>query len=148
MRTGDLFPQTSAGRALASIAAIGGILCIALPVTVIGSNFSKEFELFQTSQRNLRDLKRKRAVMGVREKISCLTSLQVFLGNDEDVVNVEYDEGQFNLLGELILTYRQRQDLETAFKIFDTDSSGEYVIKMNYPVDIIHNITTSVITNK
>ena len=123
--SGDLFPQTSVGRGLASIAAIGGILCIALPVTVIGSNFSKEFEDYQVAQRTISELKRQRAVLGVRAKLAGLTSLHIFLGDNEDADgNVEYEEGQFNLLGELILTYLQRQDLETAFRIIDADGSG------------------------
>lgn len=41
---GDLYPTTDAGRALAIVLMYLGILIIALPVGVVGSSFSKEYE--------------------------------------------------------------------------------------------------------
>jgi uncharacterized membrane protein len=40
---GDFFPTTSAGRFLAGVLAYSGILAIAMPVTILGNNFTKEY---------------------------------------------------------------------------------------------------------
>ena len=41
---GDGYPMTSEGRTLAVFAMLGGILIIAMPITVIGDNFSKAYD--------------------------------------------------------------------------------------------------------
>jgi hypothetical protein len=43
---GDLYPTSTGGRALATTLAHIGILVLALPISVIGSNFSVEFEKY------------------------------------------------------------------------------------------------------
>ena len=55
---GDIYPVTSYGRGVACLAAVLGIIVIALPVTVLGSNFSAEYENYtrrQTEYRALRE---------------------------------------------------------------------------------------------
>ena len=47
---GDVAPRTAAGWILASLAQMMGILVIALPITVIGSNFSAIYSSIGTSQ--------------------------------------------------------------------------------------------------
>lgn len=61
-RTGDLFPLTREGRAVACFAAVVGIFVIALPVGVVGSNFTTEYEKYnsrvkEAKERALEELK-------------------------------------------------------------------------------------------
>jgi len=48
---GDMYPTTSKGMLVASVTMITGILILALPITVIGSNFAVEYAEFLRQQR-------------------------------------------------------------------------------------------------
>ena len=48
---GDVFPLTTAGQLVASITMMFGILILALPITVIGSNFATEYEEYLRRQK-------------------------------------------------------------------------------------------------
>ena len=43
---GDCYPVTPVGKMVTIVAMISGILTLALPITVIGSNFAKMVEVF------------------------------------------------------------------------------------------------------
>jgi voltage-gated potassium channel Kch len=116
---GDLTPVTVAGRIIASLAAVCGIFCIALPVTVIGSNFSKEFEAYQVRQKQYKIAKRKVKITIAREKLSQLQSLRVLQG---DTVATDNDFTRDDD-GEVQLTDQQKKDIQEAFNIFDVDGS-------------------------
>jgi len=47
---GDLTPTTTGGRIIACICMYYGVLLMALPITVIGNNFSKEFEKYNNAR--------------------------------------------------------------------------------------------------
>jgi hypothetical protein len=55
---GDLYPTSAGGRALASIAAFTGILFIALPTSVIGTNFSEAYSKYKKVRETLEHEKR------------------------------------------------------------------------------------------
>ena len=44
---GEMSPRTAAGKLLTVVLTYGGIMAIALPITVIGANFSSEYEKLQ-----------------------------------------------------------------------------------------------------
>lgn len=44
---GDLYPTTGWGRALGSVVIVFGLITIALPITIIGSNFSDEYSRYR-----------------------------------------------------------------------------------------------------
>jgi hypothetical protein len=48
---GDVYPLTSAGQLIASVTMMFGILILALPITVIGSNFGAEYEDYLRRQK-------------------------------------------------------------------------------------------------
>lgn len=45
---GDMYPFTRAGRGFACLAALMGIIVISMPVTVLGNNFAKEYDIYTT----------------------------------------------------------------------------------------------------
>ncbi len=47
---GDCYPSTVGGKLITVIAMIGGVLILALPITVVGSNFAKMVEMFEEDQ--------------------------------------------------------------------------------------------------
>merc|ERR1719473_1657355 len=44
---GDCSPMTDVGKVFAVVAMLSGVLILALPITVIGSNFAKMVEMFE-----------------------------------------------------------------------------------------------------
>ena len=44
---GDCYPSTPGGKCVSVLAMFGGVLILALPITVVGSNFQKMVELFE-----------------------------------------------------------------------------------------------------
>jgi hypothetical protein len=53
---GDVVPLTTEGKIVATITMLGGILILALPITVIGSNFNIEYEKSEDEKKQKRDL--------------------------------------------------------------------------------------------
>eukprot|EP00750_Incisomonas_marina_P018213 INCI2759.1.p1 GENE.INCI2759.1~~INCI2759.1.p1 ORF type:complete len:410 (-),score=77.27 INCI2759.1:1564-2793(-) len=51
---GDVFPITHVGKIIAALTSIMGIFFLAIPITVISTNFNKEYELAQRKQAELR----------------------------------------------------------------------------------------------
>jgi hypothetical protein len=54
-----MYPTSPAGKVVASITMICGILVIALPVTILGSNFQDLYARFKASQAAKKSLKKK-----------------------------------------------------------------------------------------
>ena len=44
---GDCYPQSLGGRVIATMTMLLGVLILALPITVVGSNFAKMVEMFE-----------------------------------------------------------------------------------------------------
>jgi hypothetical protein len=74
---GDLYPVTDVGRTIASVGAICGIICIALPVTVIGNNFSKEFGAHHDRLNKYKLARRRHRLQVIQEKLMQLKGLHV-----------------------------------------------------------------------
>jgi len=51
---GDVFPITHVGKIIAALTSIMGIFFLAIPITVISTNFNKEYEIAQRKQAELR----------------------------------------------------------------------------------------------
>ena len=51
---GDVYPSTSAGQLVAIVASLCGILVLAIPITVISTNFNSEYEQLQKQQQIIR----------------------------------------------------------------------------------------------
>lgn len=51
---GDVYPSTWAGQLIAIIASLCGILVLAIPITVISTNFNSEYEELQKQQEIIR----------------------------------------------------------------------------------------------
>ena len=47
---GDVFPITVGGKVAAGVTMITGIFCLALPVGIIGSNFTEEWMAYKTKE--------------------------------------------------------------------------------------------------
>jgi hypothetical protein len=56
--SGDIYPVTQAGQAVACISAILGLFVIAMPVTVLGTNFSNEYDAYVKRQKEYREVRR------------------------------------------------------------------------------------------
>ena len=113
---GDLFPVTAWGRAVASIGAICGIFCIALPVTILGNNFTKAYAAYNKRQKNFQTMKRNYLVEKLKTKISSLHMLKGISGKAAQPSR----DGQ----GQIVLSQLQRNDIKAAFEVFDIDRSG------------------------
>mmetsp|Transcript_32542 Transcript_32542/g.85748 ORF Transcript_32542/g.85748 Transcript_32542/m.85748 type:complete len:712 (-) Transcript_32542:189-2324(-) len=48
---GDMYPVTDPGKAVGSICMVSGILVLALPITIIGANFSNEYGRVQSEEK-------------------------------------------------------------------------------------------------
>lgn len=57
---GDITPTTMGGRAVATFLCILGVLVLALPISVVGSNFSKEFELHMERLKEQTEIREKK----------------------------------------------------------------------------------------
>jgi hypothetical protein len=44
---GDMFPTTNTGKVIATCSFVGGMLVLALPITIIGTNFSEEYRVVE-----------------------------------------------------------------------------------------------------
>jgi hypothetical protein len=53
---GDVVPLTTEGKVVATFTMLGGILILALPITVIGSNFNIEYEKSEDEKKQKKDL--------------------------------------------------------------------------------------------
>jgi hypothetical protein len=53
---GDVVPLTTEGKIVATFTMLGGILILALPITVIGSNFNIEYEKSEDEKKQKKDL--------------------------------------------------------------------------------------------
>jgi voltage-gated potassium channel Kch len=122
---GEIAPVTTAGRIVASIAAICGVFCIALPVTVIGANFSSELSAYQDRQWKNRRARRKLKVHMIRHKLLSLVSLQVMFAGSA----VNHDDFAYDDDGEVQLTDQQERDMHEAFKFFDVDGSRKLFVR-------------------
>jgi len=47
---GDMYPTTDAGKVVASLTMLSGVLVLALPITIISSNFTQEFEKLEDAK--------------------------------------------------------------------------------------------------
>uniref|UniRef100_A0A7S2S5R2 Ion transport domain-containing protein n=1 Tax=Mucochytrium quahogii TaxID=96639 RepID=A0A7S2S5R2_9STRA len=52
---GDVYPITPAGKLVASLASLTGILVLAIPITIISTNFSVEYEKLKKQRKTMRD---------------------------------------------------------------------------------------------
>ena len=118
--------MTAWGRALASIAAICGIFCIALPVTILGNNFTKAYAAYNKRQKNFQAMKRNYLVEKLKSKISGLHMRKGISGKD--------NQPSRDHQGQLVLSQLQRNDIKAAFEVFDIDRSGELVSAFHWLV--------------
>ena len=51
---GDMFPVTALGRAIATLAALSGVLVVAVPITIISTNFNAEAARLETERARVR----------------------------------------------------------------------------------------------
>jgi uncharacterized membrane protein YgcG len=51
---GDMFPVTGLGRCIASLAALSGILVVAIPITIISTNFTSEYAQLEREKEAVR----------------------------------------------------------------------------------------------
>ena len=105
---------------MASIAGICGIFCIALPVTILGNNFTKALSAYNEREKRFKILKRNYLVDKLKTKISGLQSLKGISGSKQS----ERPQLEYNDNGELILSDKQKTDIKSAFEVFDIDQSG------------------------
>ena len=124
MYVGDLFPVTSGGRTLACITAIGGIICIALPVTVIGTNFTKEYDAYFERQKQYKLMKDKMIVKHMKSKLKRLPSIIGLQGIAMRNRRHSRAGEQLEQVSVSAMTSTQRADMKKAFDVFDNDKSG------------------------
>lgn len=65
---GDLAPTTLVGRYIASLVALLGVLVLALPISIVGANFTKEYEKHMIAMQDYRR-KMKKARKELKERI-------------------------------------------------------------------------------
>jgi len=79
---GDCYPITAGGKVLAVLTSVLGVLILALPITVVGSNFQKMVEMYDEESSTMRefdasedgniDLEELRAFISAKRKDNCL----------------------------------------------------------------------------
>ena len=122
---GDVTPQSVEGRTVAAAAALGGILCIAVPVSVIGTNFTNVYNENRTKVKkylitkkkilhrfNAMKIKSMRSFRHLHEPAIRFPTMRQIFGRNE-VKQIPQS-----------LTANQREDSKKVFMIFDSDHSG------------------------
>lgn len=83
---GDMYPITLVGRLVAVMTMLAGIVVIALPITLIGSNFVEEYRRSQAA--DLKEKKRKDAIARALAEIRIGETLKSFMTTDQAKVGL------------------------------------------------------------
>jgi len=84
---GDMYPVTVMGKLIAAVCIVIGILIMALPISVIGTNFSRTWDKYEQSMLDERKLKARNTVLTLeQEEMKQLEALEKFAKHNEDVI--------------------------------------------------------------
>jgi hypothetical protein len=101
---GDLFPKTPVGQVIGSVTILTGIIVLAMPIGVVGANFSTEYyNLLEDKKKRKRMQQQLAAQEEVEEQQDAFV---VADGEDKDAVTVEEQVGE-----EIIKVDRKREEL-------------------------------------
>ena len=114
---GDVTPITGIGRLIASIASLSGILVVAIPVSVISTNFNSEFQKLQRQREQVKS----RMLLLKRHFRDGTTGLSAVMDEVEDIVKRNTAEFQSELEGlfdqaRLELTEELQEVLKMAYE--------------------------------
>lgn len=71
---GDLYPSTTAGRVVGAVCCIYGIICIAMPVTVVNNAFSSELNTYKSALKMAKKLHDKQVEVQERHERESISS--------------------------------------------------------------------------
>merc|ERR1739848_118404 len=81
---GEIFPISSTGRLIASISSLVGLLCMAVPLIVVGSNFTASIFVFRYRRiAKVHANDKLGCVMELLEDMNAMAGEQVFSRDDE-----------------------------------------------------------------
>jgi hypothetical protein len=114
---GDVTPITGIGRLIASIASLSGILVVAIPVSVISTNFNSEFQKLQRQREQVKS----RMLLLKRHFRDGTTGLSAVMDEIDDIVKRNTAEFQSELEGlfdqaRLELTEELQEVLKMAYE--------------------------------
>ena len=66
---GDLYPTSTGGRIISILVVYMGIIAIALPITVIGTNFTREYDAYREMERRVAEKKKLRWKASLRRVV-------------------------------------------------------------------------------
>jgi len=72
---GDMYPVTGLGKAVGVVTMFCGMIVLALPITVIGQNFSKQYELNAFQQGVIRECAEKKGGINLEKLLSFMRNL-------------------------------------------------------------------------
>lgn len=131
---GDIVPITPAGKLVASITSLVGILSLAVPITVVSTNFSVEYDKLKMKRKTMRARvqllkshfkERRTGLDAMNAEVDDLVkraSLDL-LDQVRDLIEVSREETTFELRALVQLAYASRQhDLGVVKKQHDADA--------------------------